>query len=86
MNELAKKRMEKKGDCKEWTPLDCLENLVHEIKTGQIDPEMLSIHWMNKEVDGMQSFDYDMANMNHKDHLVLCDLIKRAVLREWTGF
>jgi hypothetical protein len=82
MDEIAKKRAEIKGDSREWTALDCLEDLISEIKEGKVNPKKMVIHFLHEENE-TEFHHYSCAGVTYQDHIAILNLALKRVLEEW---
>ena len=82
MDEIAKRRAEKKEDCREWTPLDALEDLVKDIKDGKCKPTQLIVH-MFEEHDNGKDHSYVAAGIAIPEHIALLQVAMASVLELW---
>lgn len=65
MNEIAKQRAIKYQDCREWSPIDALEDAIEMIKKGELNPEQLIIHVLEKEdAEGRRKQNLDQIKYN----------------------
>lgn len=84
MNEIAKARAEKMQDCREWSPLDALEDAINSIKSGEINPEQVVVHFLSKEAsDGRRLHNFFAAGVTVPQHIALLNLGLKRVLEEW---
>lgn len=83
MDEVAKKRAELKNDCREWTPLDALEDLVRAIKNKEAAPSEIVIHWFEKRSDGGSQHYYQCAGVTFIAHIALLNASLKRVLEDW---
>ena len=83
MDEVAKKRAELKNDCREWTPLDALEDLVRAIKNKEADPSEIVIHWFEDQKNGSRKHGYQCAGVTYSSHIALLNVALKCVLEDW---
>jgi hypothetical protein len=68
-NELAERRSEQAGDCRQWTPKDALLAALRDIESGKINPTMLVISYREpSEVDNEVYYRYYAAGVTAMEH------------------
>jgi len=82
MDELARKRAEQKQDSREWSCLDALEDLIERIKSGEINPSQMTIHFYEKKDEG-RTHHFQVANMTYSEHIALLAVASHRVITEW---
>lgn len=83
MDELARKRAEKRQDSRLWTAEDALEDLLARIRAGEIKPTWLAIHYMEGSPETGQEHHYQVAGLTYPQHIALLNVALDRVLREW---
>ena len=83
MNELNKARAEKAGDSKLWTPQDCVEDLLKELKSGRIKPSQIVIHYLEDYDDGYREHGWSISGVTRQEHIALLELAKWRMLELW---
>jgi len=83
MDEIARKRAEKNQDCREWSALDALEDLMQDIKAGKYNPSSLCIHFWEKNEDGSRTHHYQVAGLTFPEHIALLATAQHRVITEW---
>ena len=83
MDEVAKKRAEIQQDCREWTALDALEDLVRGIKAGEVNPKELVIHFFEPKSNGGSRHGFQCAGVSVRDHISLLNVALKRVLEDW---
>ena len=82
MDEIARRRAEKKQDSREWSCLDALEDTIQHIKSGEIKPESMAIHWWEKQDDG-RTHHYQVSGLTYPEHIALLSLAEYRVITDW---
>lgn len=82
MDEIARKRAEVKGDSREWTCVDALEDMIIRIKSGEIVPSGMAIHFWEKSEDG-RTHHYQVAGLTFPEHIALLTIGKKRIVDEW---
>jgi hypothetical protein len=82
MDELARKRADKKQDSREWSCLDALEDLIERIKSGEINPAQMAIHFYEK-TDSGRTHHFQVANLTYPEHIALLAVASHRVITEW---
>jgi hypothetical protein len=77
-----KERAQKEQDCRLWSPLEALEDLVAEIKAGQLNPEQLGVHYLEPDGDGKRH-GYAAAGVTFPDHIALLHIALHSVVSKW---
>jgi hypothetical protein len=71
-------------DSRLWTPLECLEAMVRDIKSGEIFmPSQLVVHSLafpDKDNPSRWHHNWDAAGVTIRDHLALLDIAKESTL------
>lgn len=83
MDELAKRRALMKNDCREWSALDALEDLVAAIKNGQTNPKEIAIHWFEEKEDGGMQHHFQCAGLTYSSHLALLNVALIRIIEDW---
>lgn len=77
MDEFAKKRAEKAQDCRLWTPIDALEDVIKEFKQRDLDMKNVSIaiHWFEKEKESdIRQHYWCCGNITFPEHITLLNV------------
>ena len=85
MDEFSKKRAEKLGDNRFWTPMDSLEDTIERIKG--LDPKkvMMVTHWWEVQDDGTRIHHYSAANLTTPEHISILEVSKLRLVTWWCG-
>lgn len=54
--DLARLRVDKSGDSRDWTPLDALRDVLDDIESGKINPRIIYIAMECPDADGQHTF------------------------------
>lgn len=82
MDEIARARAKKKQDSREWSCLDALEDAIQRIKSGEIKPMGMAIHFWEKDDDG-RTHHYQVAGLTFPEHIALLSLAEHRVITDW---
>lgn len=66
-----------------WSPLECLEALVRDIKAGKVSPEALVVHWYEPQPGGGSDLMQTNANMTYEAELALLTLATHNCIENW---
>lgn len=80
---LNKKRAEKAGDSRLWTPIDCLEDLVEKIKSREVVPSQLVIHFFENRENGGKTHHYMASGVTFPEHIALLNIALTRIIEEW---
>lgn len=74
----------KTGDCRYWTPLDALEALVRDIKSGDVAPDgPLCLQMWIKDKNGKSVFFQRNAGVTHSESAAMLALAQYKNCRSW---
>lgn len=82
MDDLAKRRAERKDDAKLWKPIDALEDVLASLKSGERTPSQLVI-WYMEETPEKMTVNYCVAGVTRQEHVALLALAQRQMLEDW---
>jgi hypothetical protein len=82
MDEIAKRRANKMQDCREWSCLDALEDTIQRIKSGEIRPTCMAIHFWEKHDNG-RTHHYQVSGLTFPEHIALLSLAEHRVITDW---
>lgn len=80
---LAKARADKTNDCREWTPLDALKDLVADIEAGRAKPTQLVVHFMEEAEAGRRIYRYSAAGITYPEHVCLLAVAQARIIGDW---
>lgn len=83
MNEIAKRRADKMQDCREWTAIDALEDMVAQVKAGKMKVDQLAIHWFENLPEGGYKHHYCVAGVTFQQHIALLHVGLTRVVDDW---
>lgn len=77
-------KADKTGDCRHWTPLEALEALVRDIKSGEIVPDgsMCLQMWLKREDGGTEFFQRN-AGVTHDQAASMLALAQYKNCKSW---
>ena len=81
--ELRRRKADKLGDSREWTTQDLLEDLLDQLRKGEIAPAQIAVHWFERAETGGLRHHYGCAGLTYADHLSLLEIAKHRLLNEW---
>lgn len=79
---LGERRANATGDCRCWTPIECLQALIRDLQNGVIQPEQIAIHMMIRTPQGWRH-DYRCAGLSFQQHIALLEVARFKTLQEW---
>lgn len=82
MDDLKRKRAEKKHDCREWDATDALEDALLALK-GNKNKIKIMIHWWEVQEDGTQDHYARLANLTAAEHIALLEMAKAQAMDDW---
>lgn len=86
MNEVARRKAEKAGDCKLWSAQDALEDTLERLKKGEIDPQQLVIVMLDHpDVNEDRRFRFVASGVSVAEHIALLNAALKDVMDEWMG-
>ena len=65
-----------------WTPLEAMEALVRDIKSGKTSPNKIIAHHLTTKEGGGESYGYTVAGLDIPEHIALLELAKFALIQE----
>ena len=71
MDEIARKKAEKLGDNRIWTPLDCLEDTIDRIKDRDQGRVMLTVLWWEINEEGRRIWHFSNSNLIYPELIAL---------------
>lgn len=80
---LAAARATKAEDCRLWSPLDALKDLVRRIEAGEVNPTQLVVHYFEETADGCRNHHYTAAGVTFPEHLALLAVAQHRTLEMW---
>ena len=80
---LNEARAQKASDNKLWTPLDCAEAFVRDIKSGKARPQRALILYEEPEPDGGFTINAYAANMQRDTEIALLHMRLHAATHKW---
>lgn len=80
---LNEARAHKEKDCRLWSPLEALEALVRDIKSGELNPSQLVVHHLTENEDKSQSLGYVAAGVTLPDHIALLRVAETRLINDW---
>jgi hypothetical protein len=83
MDQIARRRAEKLGDNRLWSPLDALEEAKNLIKDQDLSKIRLSVHWFEVQEDGSRRHHYTAANLTFPEHIALIRVADHALIHDW---
>lgn len=83
MDEFSKRRAEKIGDNRLWSPKDALEDAIAAIKDVDPDKVCIAVHWFEKQEDGSRRHHYSAANCTFPEHMALLEVALKKVIDDW---
>jgi hypothetical protein len=83
MDEIARKKAEKAGDNRLWSPNDALEEAIVSIK--DLDPKnvKIAVHWFEVQEDGSRKHHYTAANLTFPEHMALIRVADHQLIHDW---
>jgi hypothetical protein len=85
MDEISRKRAEKFGDSRMWSPVDALEDAIETIKTKDLKDIRLAVHWFEVQPDGSRKHHYTAANLTFPEHISLIRVADHRLIHDWFG-
>ena len=84
---LGEIKSHKTGDCRYWTPLEALEALVRDIKSGDIVPDgaMMIQMWVKEKEKDTPSFFERNCGVTCSEAAAMLALAQYKVCKEWDG-
>ena len=83
MDELARKRAERARDSRLWGAEDALEDLLDQIRTGEVKPTWLAVHYMEGDPSEGMEHRYSAAGLTYPHHIALLNIALDRVMKEW---
>lgn len=83
MDELARKRAENAGDCRLWSAEDALEDLLQRVRSGEVKPLHIAIHFLEDKPSGGYRHGYTVAGATFQQHIALLNVALNRVIKDW---
>lgn len=80
---LAEARAIREGNAELWTPADALRFLLRRIEAGEVNPERLAIHTIERDSQGGLTHGFTVAGLNFETHLCLLEIAKQRLMDDW---
>jgi hypothetical protein len=75
VSRIATARAQKANDSRKWTPKELLEELLDQIKNGDVKPRQIAVHWFEDAgEDNVGAHRFLAANSTWMDHLALLEV------------
>lgn len=84
MDEIKRKRLDKKTSSREWTVEDCLEFALDDLKRGETKANKCLVLLINEEPDNTSVVPY-RSNLNRVEEIGWIEMAKYRSLRRWNG-
>ena len=76
---------DKKSDCTLWSVRDCLQAMIDDIDSGEINPESIAIHYYERtEHDRLKPCFY-ISNLGFPEHIALLHIAIDDTAARWRG-
>lgn len=86
---LNAERAHREGDSRLWSPIDMVEQLLADLKSGEINPEEIIVHFFEpsdpKKPEGKKRHGYAVAGVTYPSHIALLTVAKTRVVADWLG-
>lgn len=79
---LGERRAVANGDCREWTPIECVRALLRDLEAGLLKPEQLCVHMLTPNGEGHRH-KYYVAGMSFPQHIAMLEVAKQRAVSEW---
>lgn len=80
---LNKRRADRAGDSRLWSPLECLEDLVSKIKSGEVKPSQLAVHFFEERDNGGKTHRFTVSGVTFPEHIALLNIALCRTIEEW---
>lgn len=84
---LNKVKAMKSQDSFDWSVEDCLEQMLEDIRSGEINPECVAIHYYDVSKSRERVFGrfhcFYAAKMTYENHIALLEIAKARVIEGW---
>ena len=81
---LNAKRAIAKGDSTLWSPLEMLKDLISEIEKGNINPDKMVCHFLEKEDKDLErKYGFCVAGVDYPNHIALLTIALQNVTNGW---
>lgn len=79
---LSKVRAFRANDTSKWTAVELLEDLLEQVKSGQINPKQIAVHWFENadKPELIGPHDYILAKCNIAEHMMLLEVGKQKMI------
>ena len=86
VSSFAKARAIRNQDSRLWTPEDLLVDLLEQIRSGQVKPNQLAVHWFEKNEDKNKVGDHIflVANCNFYEHVTMLNVALAQAMGHWS--
>jgi hypothetical protein len=79
------RRARQSGDSRDWTPLECLEDLAQRIRAGEIEVSYLMIDFGIGCPHGMIQPSFACSNVSRAERVAYLEFAKIRAITDWGG-